>query len=83
MQCGAIQRSLIGWPSALEALEPAPDAWGDFFAEAAQGGLRDDLGRDLERERQVREHAERARQHELVKEREAYARRDDELDHGL
>ena len=68
---------------ALEALEPAPDAWGDFFAEAAQGGLRDDLSRDLDRERQAREQAERVRQLELVKEREAHARRDDELDHGL
>ena len=67
----------------LEALEPAPDAWGDFFAEAAQGGLRDDLSRDLDRDRQVAEQAERARQLELVKEREAHARRDDELDHGL
>lgn len=83
MQCGAIQRSLIGWPSALEALEPAPDAWGDFFAEAAQGGLRDDLGRDLERERQMAKQVERVRQHELVKEHEAHGRRDDELDHGL
>lgn len=68
---------------ALEALEPAPDAWGDFFAEAAQGGLRDDLGRDLERERQMAKQVERVRQHELVKEHEAHGRRDDELDHGL
>ena len=68
---------------ALEALEPAPDAWGEFFAEAATGGLRDDLSRDLERERQVAAQAERVRQQELVKEREAHARRDDELDHGL
>ena len=68
---------------ALEVMEPAPDAWGDFFAEAAQGGLRDDLARDLDRERQALEHAERIRQLELVKEREAHARRDDELDHGL
>ena len=68
---------------ALEVLEPGPDAWGYFFAEAAQGGLRDDLGRDLERERQAREQVERIRQQELVKEREAHARRDDELDHGL
>lgn len=62
-------------------MEPAQDAWGNFFAEAAQGGLRDDLSRDLERERQALEQAERTR--ELVKEREAHARRDDELDHGL
>ena len=68
---------------ALQALEPAPDAWGEFFAEAAEGGLRDDLSRDLDRDRQVAEQAERARQLELVKEREAHARRDDELDHGL
>ena len=68
---------------ALEALEPAPDAWGEFFAEAAQGGLRDDLSRDLERERQALDQTERARQLEPVKEREAHARRDDELDHGL
>ena len=68
---------------ALEALEPAPDAWGDFFAEAAGGGLRDDLSRDLDRERQAIERAERVRQQELVKEREAHTRRDDELDHGL
>ena len=68
---------------ALEALEPAPDAWGEFFAEAATGGLRDDLSRDLDRERQAAVQAERARQQELVKEREAHARRDDELDHGL
>lgn len=60
---------------ALEALEPASDAWGDFFAEAAQGGLRDDLGRDLDRERQVADQAERVRQLELVKEREAHADR--------
>ena len=65
----------------LEVMEPAQDAWGNFFAEAAQGGLRDDLSRDLERERQALEQAERTR--ELVKEREAHARRDDELDHGL
>ena len=56
---------------------------GDFFAEAAQGGLRDDLGRDLERERQMAKQVERVRQHELVKEHEAHGRRDDELDHGL
>ena len=56
---------------------------GDFFAEAAGGGLRDDLSRDLDRERQALEEAERVRQLELVKEREAHARRDDELDHGL
>lgn len=68
---------------ALESLEPAPDAWGEFFAEAAQGGLRDDLSRDLDRERQVADQAERVRQQELVKEREAHARHDDELDHGL
>lgn len=68
---------------ALEVLEPAQDAWGDFFAEAAGGGLRDDLTRDLERERQVAAQAERTRQLELVKEREAHARRNDELDHGL
>ena len=68
---------------ALQALEPAPDAWGEFFAEAAQGGLRDDLSRDLDRERQAAAQAERSRQQELVKEREAHARRDDELDHGL
>ena len=68
---------------ALEALEPAPDAWGDFFAEAAGGGLRDDLSRDLDRERQALEEAERVRQLELVKEREAHARRDDELGHEL
>lgn len=67
----------------LEALKPAPDAWGDFFAEAATGGLRDDLSRDLDRDRHALEHAERARQRELVTEREAYAIRDDELDHGL
>ncbi|WP_181180978.1 MobQ family relaxase [Paracoccus sp. FO-3] len=67
----------------LEALEPAQDAWGEFFAEAAQGGLRDDLSRDLERERQVVEQAERTRQRDLVKEREAHAIRDDGLDHGL
>lgn len=66
---------------ALEAL-PQHNAWGDFFAEAAQGGLRDDLSRDLEWERQVAQ-VERVRQLELVKEREAHARRDDELDHGL
>ena len=36
---------------ALESLELAQDAWGDFFAEAAGGGLRNDLSRDLERER--------------------------------
>lgn len=61
---------------ALETLEPAPDAWGEFFAEAAQGGLCDDLSRDLsrdlDRERQAREQAERTRQLELVKEREAH-----------
>ena len=68
---------------ALETLEPAQDAWGEFFAEAAGGGLRDDLSRDLERERQVAEQVERVRQLELVKEREANTRRDDELDHGL
>ena len=68
---------------ALEVLEPAPDAWGDFFAEAAQGGLRDDLSCDLERERQVAKEVERVRQQELVKEREAHEHRDDELDHGL
>jgi len=59
------------------------DACGDFFAEAAQGGLRDDLSRDLDREREVAEQLERTRQLGLVKEREAHARRDDELDHGL
>ena len=68
---------------ALETLEPAPDAWGDFFAEAAGGGLRDDLSRDLDRERHALEQAERTRQLELVKEREAHAHRDDELDHWL
>lgn len=68
---------------ALEVMEPAQDAWGDFFAEAAQGGLRDDLSRDLDRERQVAEQAERVRQLDLVKEREAHAIRDDGLDHGL
>ena len=68
---------------ALEVLEPGPDAWGYFFAEAAQGGLRDDLGRDLERERQMAKQVERVRHHELVKEHEAHGRRDDELDHGL
>ena len=67
----------------LEALEPAPDAWGDFFAEAAQGGLRDDLSRDLDRERQAAAQLERTRQQEVVKEREAHARRDDELGHEL
>lgn len=51
--------------------------------EAAQGGLRDDLSRDLERERHALEQAERSRQLELVKEREAHTMRDDELDHGL
>mgnify|MGYP007130457741 CR=1 FL=1 len=55
----------------------------EFFAEAAGGGLRDDLSRDLDRERQAAVQAERTRQQELVKEREAHARRDDELDHGL
>ena len=64
-------------------LEPAQGAWGEFFAEAAGGGLRDDLSRDLDRDRQVAEQAERVRQQELVKEREAHAVRDDELDHGL
>ena len=54
----------------------------EFFAEAAGGGLRDDLSRDLEWERQVAQ-VERVRQLELVKEREAHARRDDEVDHGL
>ena len=68
---------------ALEVLEPGPDAWGYFFAEAAQGGLRDDLSRDLDRERQVADQAERVRQQELVKEREAHARRDDELGYEL
>ena len=68
---------------ALEVIEPAQDAWGEFFAEAATGGLRDDLARDLERERQAADQAERVRQRELVKEQEAHARRDDELDHGL
>ena len=69
---------------ALETLEPAPDAWGEFFAEAAQGGLRDDLSRDLDRERQVAEQVERVRQLELVKEQEAaHALRDRGLDHGL
>ena len=68
---------------ALETLEPAQDAWGEFFAEAAGGGLRDDLSRDLERDRHALDQAERTRQLELVKEREAHARRDDELDHGL
>lgn len=41
--------------SALEVMEPAPDAWGDFFAEAAKGGLRDSQSRDLDLERQVAE----------------------------
>ena len=68
---------------ALEALEPAPDAWGEFFAEAAGGGLRDDLSRDLDRERQALDQTERVRQQEVVKERETHARRDNELDHGL
>lgn len=30
-------------PRVAPALEPASDAWDDFFAEAAGGGLRDDL----------------------------------------
>ena len=69
---------------ALETLEPAQDAWGEFFAEAAGGGLCDDLSRDLERERQVAEQVERVRQLELVKEQEAaHALRDRGLDHGL
>ncbi|WP_205961479.1 MobQ family relaxase, partial [Paracoccus endophyticus] len=67
---------------ALEAL-PQHDAWSDFFAEAAGGGLRDDLARDLDRERQVADQAERVRQLELVKEREAHMHRDAGLDHGL
>lgn len=62
---------------ALETLEPAPDAWGEFFAEAAPGGLCDDLSRDLDRERQAREQAERTRQLELVKEREAHDAHDE------
>jgi hypothetical protein len=66
----------------VERVAPA-DAWGEFFAAAAAGGLRDDLSRDLDRDRQVAEQAERVRQLELVKEREAHARHDDELDHGL
>lgn len=44
------------------ALELAPDAWGEFFAEAAGGGLRDDLSRDLDRERQVAEQTGRIRE---------------------
>ena len=68
---------------AREVMEPVQDVWGDFFAEASTGGLRDELSRDLERERQVAEQAERIRQLELVKEREAHAIRDDGLDYGL
>ena len=67
----------------LEVMGPAQDAWGDFFEAAAGGGLRDDLGRDLARERQVAAQAERTRQQELVKERETHELRDDGLDHGL
>lgn len=67
----------------LEALEPTRDAWGDFFAEAAGGGLRDELSRDLDRERHALEQAERIRQLELEHEREAHAIRDRGLDHGL
>ena len=88
LEVGRVAQELAGqardWLGrALEALEPAADAWGDFFAEAAQGGLRDDLSRDLERERQVAEQTERVRQQELVKERNAHARRDDDLGHEL
>ena len=67
----------------LEVMGPAQDAWGDFFAEAAQGGLRDDLSRDLERERHALEQAERTRQLELGHERAAYAIRDRGLEHEL
>lgn len=74
---------LGGWPSALEALQPAPDAWGELFVEAAHGGLRDDLSCNLERERQAREQAERVRQLQLMKKREAHVIRDNELEHGL
>lgn len=52
---------------------------GDFFAESATGGLRDDLARDLDRERQVAEQAERVCQLDAG----GAARRDDELDHRL
>ena len=63
---------------ALETLEPAQDAWGDFFAEAAQGGLRDDLTRDLDRERQVKQQGEIERE---AHEQRQHRQRDH--DHGL
>ena len=56
---------------------------GEFFTKAAQSRLRDDLSRDLDQDRQALGQVERVCQRELVKEREAHARRDDELDHGL
>lgn len=89
LEVGRVAQELAGqardWLGRMvkQALEPAPDAWGDFFAEVAEGGLRDDLGRDLDRERQGAVQAERTRQRELVKEREAHVRRDEGLDHWL
>lgn len=49
------------------AQELAAPCLGEFFTEAAQSRLRDDLSRDLDQDRQALDQVERVCQRELVK----------------